>query len=176
MKIGISVAISSFYICYSVDLCTLSVNNTTFKHSNYIHFNTHIYIYILKHTNTHTHTHTHTYIYIYISLKKKPKTGYFRIINLFPSCFSFLVWTKKHEEIYNRTSSDLMDKKKQNRHGGWKGEGESWRVTSSFYWISVFLFTYLFYFQNSSVSYNYGNLTYLFILFYSFSFLVKFDK
>ena len=31
------------------------------------------------------------YIYIYISLKKKPKTGYFRIINLFPSCFSFLV-------------------------------------------------------------------------------------
>ena len=32
--------------------------------------------------------------YIYISLKKKPKTGYSRIINLFPSCFSFLVWTK----------------------------------------------------------------------------------
>ena len=31
------------------------------------------------------------YIYIYIlSLKKKPKTGYFRIINLFPSCFVFL--------------------------------------------------------------------------------------
>ena len=31
------------------------------------------------------------YIYIYISLKKKPKTGYFRIINLFPSCFGFLM-------------------------------------------------------------------------------------
>ena len=31
-------------------------------------------------------------IYIYIlSLKKKPKTGYFRIINLFPSCFVFLM-------------------------------------------------------------------------------------
>ena len=39
-----------------------------------------------------------------------------------------------------------------------------------------FLFTYLFYFQNSPVSYNYGNLTFLFILFYLFSFLVKFDK
>ena len=35
------------------------------------------------------------YIYIYIlSLKKKTKTGYFRIINLFPSCFAFLMLTK----------------------------------------------------------------------------------
>ena len=33
------------------------------------------------------------YIYIY-SLKKTPKTGYFRIINLFPSCFAFLMKTK----------------------------------------------------------------------------------
>ena len=32
------------------------------------------------------------YIYIYISsLRKKPKTGYFRIINLFASCFVFLM-------------------------------------------------------------------------------------
>ena len=32
------------------------------------------------------------YIYIYIlSLRKKTKTGYFRIINLFPSCFVFLM-------------------------------------------------------------------------------------
>ena len=52
-----------------------------------------------------------------ISLKKKPKTGYFRTINLFPSCFSFLLWKKYNrtfrfycEEKYNRTSSDLMDK------------------------------------------------------------------
>ena len=54
---------------------------------------TYIYIY------TYIHTYIYIYIYIYIytfffSLKKKPKTGYFRIINLFPSCFSFLVWTK----------------------------------------------------------------------------------
>ena len=36
--------------------------------------------------------HAYIYIYMYIlSLKKKPKTGYFRIINLFPSCFAFLV-------------------------------------------------------------------------------------
>ena len=27
----------------------------------------------------------------YFLLRKKTKTGYFRIINLFPSCFSFLV-------------------------------------------------------------------------------------
>ena len=46
--------------------------------------------------------------------------------------------------------------------GDGKGE-EIKRVISSFYWISVFLFTYLFYFQNSSVSYNYGDLTFLFI-------------
>ena len=38
------------------------------------------------------------YIYIYIymlSLKKKPKTGYFRIINLFPSCFVFPTTRRK---------------------------------------------------------------------------------
>ena len=44
------------------------------------------------------------------SLKKKPKTGYFRIINLFPSCFSVSGVNQKHEEKYNRTSSDPMDK------------------------------------------------------------------
>ena len=38
------------------------------------------------------YSYIYIYIYIYIySLKKKPKTGYFRITNLFPSCFSFLV-------------------------------------------------------------------------------------
>ena len=41
------------------------------------------------------------YIYIYISLKKKPKTGYFKIINLFPSCFSVSGVNQKHEEKYN---------------------------------------------------------------------------
>ena len=46
------------------------------------------------------------------------------------------------------------------------------RVTSSFYWITVFLFTYLFYFQNSSVSYNYGNLTFLFVNLISFLFML----
>ena len=51
-----------------------------------------------------------------ISLKRKPKTGYF--INLFPSCFVFLMQTKKHEEKYNRTSLHLIDKINQNRHGG----------------------------------------------------------
>ena len=31
------------------------------------------------------------YIYTFFKEKKKTKTGYFRIINLFPSCFAFLV-------------------------------------------------------------------------------------
>ena len=52
------------------------------------------------------------YICIYISFfkEKKSKTGYFRIINLFPSCFSVSGVNQKHEEKYNRTSSDPMDK------------------------------------------------------------------
>ena len=54
--------------------------------------------------------HIYIYIYIYIYLKKKPKTGYFRIINLFPSCFSVSGVNQKHEEKYNRTSSDPIDK------------------------------------------------------------------
>ena len=37
---------------------------------------------------------------------KKPKTGYFRIIHLFPSCFSVSGVNQKHEGKYNRTSSD----------------------------------------------------------------------
>ena len=41
------------------------------------------------------------YIYIYI-FKEKPKTGYFRIINLFPSCFFVSGVNQKHEEKYNR--------------------------------------------------------------------------
>ena len=49
------------------------------------------------------------YIYIYI-FKEKKKSGYFRIINLFPSCFSVSGGNQKHEEKYNRTSSDPMDK------------------------------------------------------------------
>ena len=64
--------------------------------------------FFMHHTHTHTHSHIYIYIYIYVySLKKKPKTGYFRIINLFPSCFCISGVKQKHEEIYNRTSSDL---------------------------------------------------------------------
>ena len=64
------------------------------------------------------------YIYIYTFFRKKPKTSYFRIINLFPSCFFVSGVNQKHEEKYNRTSSDLMDKKNQNRHG-W---GKEWNM------------------------------------------------
>ena len=48
-------------------------------------------------------------IYIYI-FKEKPKTGYFRIIDLFPSCFSVSGVNQKHEEKYNRTSPNPMDR------------------------------------------------------------------
>ncbi len=54
--------------------------------------------------------HIYNYIYIYISLKKKSKIGYFKITNLFPSCFSVSGVNQKHEEKYNRTSADPMDK------------------------------------------------------------------
>ena len=40
-----------------------------------------IYIYI----------YIYIYIFIYTFFKEKPKTGYFSIINLFPSCFAFLM-------------------------------------------------------------------------------------
>ena len=34
------------------------------------------------------------YIYLFFFFKEKNKTGYLRIINSYPSCFSFLVRTK----------------------------------------------------------------------------------
>ena len=55
-----------------------------------------------------------------------------------------------------------------------EGEGEEIKgVISSFYWISFFLFSYLFNFQNSSVSYYYGNLTFLFICLIYFLFMLS---
>ena len=45
-------------------------------------------------------------------LYEKNKTGHIRIINLFPSCYVFLIKSKntKKKKKINRTSSDLMDK------------------------------------------------------------------
>ena len=48
-------------------------------------------------------------MYIYISFRKN-KTGHIRIINLFPSCYVFLIKSKNTKKI-NRTSSDLIDKR-----------------------------------------------------------------
>ena len=42
------------------------------------------------------------YEYIYIYILKKPKTGYFRIINLFPSCFPVTGVNQKHELVHTR--------------------------------------------------------------------------
>ena len=48
------------------------------------------------------------YIYIYIlSLRKNNETNHKRIINLFPSCYAFLKFSKTRKKI-NRTSSDLF--------------------------------------------------------------------
>ena len=57
-----------------------------------------------------------------------------------------------------------MDKIKQNRHGGGRGEAlPPLFIKLPFF----FLFTYWFYlFSSSTVGWNYGNLTFLFILFY----------
>ena len=51
------------------------------------------------------------YIYIYIYfIKKKQRNQSQRIINLFPSCYAFLKFSKTRKKI-NRTSSDQLDKK-----------------------------------------------------------------
>ena len=72
---------------------------------------------------------------------------------------------QKHEEKYNRTSSDLMDKINQNRHvGGGRKKGEE--LPPRF--IKLPFFYLLIYFPNFTVSWNYGNLTVLFILFIFF--------
>ena len=67
------------------------------------------------------HIYIYIYIYIYISLRKN-KTGHIRIINLFPSCFVFLIKSKNTKK-FNRTSSDFMNEIIQNRHRkeGWEG-------------------------------------------------------
>ena len=39
----------------------------------------------------------------YFFKEKKPKTSYFRIINLFPSCFFISGVNQKHKEKYNRS-------------------------------------------------------------------------
>ena len=71
-----------------------------------------LYILYMEVYNHCIHKQMQIYIYIYIyyllSLRKKPKTGYYRIINLFPSCFCVSGVNQKHEEIYNKTSSDRI--------------------------------------------------------------------
>ena len=65
-----------------------------------------------------------------------------------------------------------MDKIKQNRHGG-RGERKRGEVLPPrfiklpFFYLPI----YFIYFPNSTVGWNYGNLTFLFILFYFISFL-----
>ena len=91
----------------------------------------------------HTHTHTHIYIYIYIIYHlEKTQTGHIRIINLFPSCYVFLIKSKNtHTQKINETSSDIIDKINQNRHRkeGWEGIEEGWRVISSFSRLPLFI-------------------------------------
>ena len=76
----------------------LSVINITEQYKRNIYIYIYIYIYIC------------VCVCVCISLKKKTNTGYFRIINLFLSWFLVSGVNQKHEEKYNRTSSDPMDK------------------------------------------------------------------
>ena len=69
------------------------------------------------------HIYIYIYIYIYISLRKN-KTGHIRIINLFQSCYVFLIKSKNTKKKINRTSSDLMSKINQNRHRKEEWEGD----------------------------------------------------
>ena len=71
------------------------------KSNNIVHSN-YIFKYIF--------TYIYLYIYIYIYFKKKQWNRSQRIINLFPSCYTFLKFPKTWKKI-NRTSSDLFDKK-----------------------------------------------------------------
>ena len=56
------------------------------------------------------HTCIYIYIYIFFFFKKKQRNQSQRIINLFPSCYAFLKFSKTRKKI-NRTSSDQLDKK-----------------------------------------------------------------
>ena len=91
-----------------------------------------------------THTHTHTYIYIYILSLRKTKDlllwDYEFIFILL--CVSDL--NQKHEEKFNRTSSDLMDKTTQNRHRVGMEVLKSYLLV--FFSLPFFLFVYLFLF------------------------------
>ena len=71
--------------------------------------------------------HNHEYIF---SLKKKTKDRLFSDYKFISILFCVSDVNQKHEERYNRTSSDPMDKINQNRHRVGK---EGWRVISSFF-------------------------------------------
>ena len=70
--------------------------------------------YMHRYVSLYTHTHTH----IYIFFKEKNKDQLFQDYKFISILFCFSDVNQKHEEKYNRTSSGLMDKIKQNRHGG----------------------------------------------------------
>ena len=71
---------------------------------------TNAYIYIYIHIHIYIYIYVNIYIYIYF-FKKKQRNQSQRIINLFPSCYAFLKFPKTRKK-FNRTSSDLFDKKK----------------------------------------------------------------
>ena len=50
---------------------------------------------VARHDDNGIYIYVYIYIYIYISLRKK--NGHIRIINLFPSCYVFLIKSKRHE-------------------------------------------------------------------------------
>ena len=77
----------------------------------YIYMYIYMFIYICVYIYIYMFIYICVYIYMFIYFfKKKQRNQSQRIINLFPSCYAFLKFTKTRKKI-NRTSSDLFDKK-----------------------------------------------------------------
>ena len=70
-----------------------------------------------------------------------------------------------------------MDKINQNRHRG-DGRGVKSYLLVFSHFCFLFIYLCIFYLFNFTVGWNYSNLTFLFFcyIFYSFSFLAKFDN
>ena len=88
-------------------------------------------------------TSVYIYIYIYIFFKEKNKDRLFLDYRFISILFCVSDVNQKHEEKYNRASSDLMDKIKQNRHGVGKerkrGEELSPRLIKLPFFIYLFI-------------------------------------
>ena len=106
------------------------------------------------------------YIYIHIFLKKNTKDGLLKDYKFISILFYVSDVNQKHEEKYNRPSSDLIDEINQNRHGERGGKGVKNYLLVFLLPFFYFIYFIYFYLSNFTVGWNYGNLTFLFIFFF----------